>query len=126
MRAVRANGGAEGFEDDWVIGGVEFDLQYLACMGNPRVFPDSDASRGVAVLGPPGCGAPWFTSAGEGPFIEIALDRQGPVVCTKLTPIVFKVENLLVTDVNGEVLLDRRGEGDSSDLVEMIVVDTDA
>ncbi len=67
------------------------------------------------------------TSAGQGPFVTLAFERTGgPVICTALDTYMFKIENLYVTDVDGQTLIDRCGQGDSTDLVDLIVVDTEA
>jgi hypothetical protein len=154
LRAVRAAGGNPGFDDSWLIGGIEFDLEFFSCLSwNVRTFPDSNAVGATTLLGPIDWGSPWYfkthvvlvdpkgfqlmrppnniglgseTAAGEGPFLTIAFDRSPPVVCTNLQSHHFKVENLFVTDVNGQILIDRRGQGDSTDLVDMYVIDNDA
>jgi hypothetical protein len=153
LRAIRAEEATDpGFDDEWLIGGIEFDVEYVPCV-DMRAFPDSEAAGATAIIGPPSPGAAWHvrrhvvmvdpngfqlkrpnnfwglsspTSAGQGPFLTIALDRGGALVCTELVPAHFKIENLHVTDVDGETLIDERGEGDSTDYVDVIVVDTEA
>jgi hypothetical protein len=56
----------------------------------------------------------------------MAFDRQPPVVCTNVQPGSFKIHNLFVTDVNGQTLIDRRGQSDSAAYVDMFVIDNDA
>lgn len=154
LRAIRADAGNPGFQDAWTIAGIELDVEYYGCLRNARAFPDSDAARATAVLGPPQPGAPlherrhvvlvdpkgfrlarpndYFglaspTSAGQGPFLTMAFDRGTAITCSgELGPGYFKIENLYVTDVDGQSLIDRRGQGDSTDLVDVVVVDTEA
>lgn len=154
LRAIRANAGSPGFQDSWVIGGIEFDVQWLVCMKAPKVHPDSDATGATALTGSVSPGEPWFnktrvvlidpegfklsrpnnafggsspTAAGQGPFVTMVFDRTGgPVGCSEVSEPLFRVEHLYVTDLDGVALIDRRGLGDSTDLVDMIVVDTDS
>lgn len=131
----RAQSGGDGFAPSWVIGAIEFTLDYpSAALSAPDVYPATEASRALAFTStndPPGSvrvfladprgftlpnapGYPGGDRVGEGPLLEIAFAKtpgQGFV------PGDFTVRDLKVTDPNGVVLA---SDSDGADYFALI------
>ncbi len=117
------------------IGAIEFWLTYSEdCMENLRVYPNSEAVGAIAMLGPVGGGGDWTSQkvvlvdpagfsldrpvailvdgdpAGEGPLLDLAFDWIASCE-DPLEQITNQVSytGLLVTDLDGEVLIDQAG-----------------
>jgi hypothetical protein len=114
-------------ENDTVIAGLEFELVYPAAVENPDPIPAAEAERGTTLLRPVsegrahvllvhprgfrledkglGSGQP----IGTGPFLDVAFDKLAAFSAHE-----FEIRNLYVTDPDGNVLLDDRGNDSTS------------
>ena len=110
------------------------------CARNMRAYPSTDAANATAIIGPPteyfsretvhvvmvdpkGIEIPFLqdlppyittdpTLAGQGPFIDLAFDEDPMWDCDSMIPdpSYWTISNLLVTDLSGDVILERSGE----------------
>lgn len=149
------SGPPDAFLDSWQIGGIEFEVEYPPCLKPPEAFGNSEAVLGTGIVNVPDPLAsprkahvvlfapqgfsvkrpndPLLTTAapneaGEGPILDLAFDRAtGGATCNLIDASDFVIRKLLVTDKNGETLIDRRtGNTDSSDLFTTFVSDAEA
>lgn len=108
------------------IGSIQLDVLYPACVSSPDAYGGGEATRATVLenddgsgrvkimlidpegftLPPPEAGS---DRAGRGPVLEVAFDKSCAFVAGE-----FDVENLLVTDTFGNVLIDERGSQSSS------------
>jgi len=119
---VRANGSA--FDGAWVIGSIQFEITYPSSVTNPRAFARLRAAKGVAfakeiapgqarvlVVDPRGFHLPAQPDTGllgGGPFVDIIFNQSAPFTTSE-----FTISNLLVTDLDGGVLIDNSGNSSS-------------
>jgi hypothetical protein len=111
-----------GFDSAWVIGSVQFEISYPASVSNPRAFARLQAAKGLAfakdvaagsarilVVDPRGFQLPAPIGAddelGGGPFVDIIFGQSQPFTASE-----FTISNLLVTDLDGNVLVDNPGD----------------
>jgi hypothetical protein len=131
LRALPDQGGApqnpDGFVPTWEIGSIEFELSFPnTAVQNPRVRTATEAASSLAVVGPGAASnsvrvylvAPngiQFSEAGsldglgQGPFLDVVFDKSGPFQTDQ-----FDIWDLYVTDPDGDVLIDRRGDPEPS------------
>jgi len=123
-----------------LLGSLEFEIEYPATVAAPVVYPGTEAALATAMTGPgseagrtrvvvvdpkgfrlavPTGGL--ATSAGEGPLLDIVFDtKTGPFLASEI-----RIWKLLVTDVDGNTVIDRRSTppgGDSTSLFTLIPV----
>jgi hypothetical protein len=136
LRAVAAVGPAPGFdtsETSQPIGAVELVLRHSNCVGSFTPHGATEATNATVVFGTPedaGSGYKrvrlvllepngfWLESpeggapdaAGQGPILDIAFNAlTTPPVCSGVTPEQwFELEDLHVTGLDGQTLIDRR------------------
>jgi hypothetical protein len=109
------------FPSTWSIGSIQFDVVYnTALVGNPRAYAktmvakayaravDVSPGRARAMLVDPQ-GLELRASAARGPFVDIVFDKTAPFETAD-----FSIEDLLVSDVDGNVLVDMRTGTDLS------------
>jgi hypothetical protein len=135
----------DGFPDGEAIGSIEFDFWYLStCMSNVRAYPNSEAAHATTILGPAtiyGGGVliqhvvmvdpkgfslshPYWSAAGQGPFLDLAFDWDETCSDSEFDNLLpfTQYTGLLVTDMNGQPLVDRR-VGTANDLIVEHLVD---
>jgi hypothetical protein len=106
------------FPAAWAIGGIQFDVVYPASVSNPRAYARNTTARGLAhandvatrrarVMLVDPIELELKLSAPKGPFVDIVFDQSAPFATVD-----FDIENLIVTDVNGNVLVDDAGNSE--------------
>jgi hypothetical protein len=109
-------------ENDTAIGGLEFEIVYPPSVASPDPIPAAEAERGTTLVRPVAEGRAHVllvdprgfqlvetglgpgNPIGTGPFLDVAFDKSAPFAASE-----FEIRNLYVTDLDGNVLLDDRG-----------------
>lgn len=124
LPALRLRAKRPQFQHTWTIGSIQFEVVYPSSVSSPRAYSKITAAGALAyatgistgrarvvLVDPKGFklnagGAP-PTALGPGPFVDIAFNQSAPFSTSN-----FDIENLLVTDVNGNVLIDDPGNSE--------------
>ncbi|CAG0987096.1 hypothetical protein MYXO_02189 [Myxococcaceae bacterium] len=135
LRPLKGEGGFAAGAAAPRIGGLEFEIEYPPTLGSPSAFPATEAAFATALVGPgsvsgrarvvivdpkgfqlddPGNA----DRAGEGPLVDIVFGTKTGAFASSQ----FKIWNLFVTDVNGNVVLDRRSPPLGPDSTSAFVV----
>lgn len=123
--------GQSGFDPAWLVGSIEFTLVYPdARARGPEIFLNSEANEGTAILtpggsvgtarvvvaDPKGFSLPEHLShpgqAGSGPIIDLRFERLAPF--DPQDPAQFAIRDLVVSDLDGNPLIDERGNDATS------------
>ncbi|MCC6639925.1 MAG: hypothetical protein IT386_02035 [Deltaproteobacteria bacterium] len=121
LRPLKGAGGFAAGPASPLIAGLEFEIEYPSTVANPSVFPATEAVYATALVGPGSASgrarvvivdpkgfrlADPITGdrAGEGPLVDVVFGTKTGA----FTSSQFKIWSLFVTDVNGNVVLDRR------------------
>jgi len=121
LRPLEGAGGFAAGGGAPLIAGLEFEIEYPPAVGSPSVFPATEAAFATALVGPGSASGrarvvivdpkgfrlkdpSHADRAGEGPLVDVVFGTKTGA----FTSSQFKIWNLFVTDVNGNVVLDRR------------------
>jgi hypothetical protein len=115
LPALRVMAKQAKFPSAWAIGSIQFEVAYpTSLVANPRAYAKTTVARAFAhaedlspgrartMLVDP-LGLRLRDSGTAGPFVDIVFDQSAPFEAAA-----FDIENLLVTDLNGTPLVDRR------------------
>lgn len=121
LRPLKGAGGFAAGPSAPLIAGLEFEIEYPPTVANPSVFLATEAVYATALVGPGSAsgrtrvvivdpkgfrlGDPINEDrAGEGPLVDVVFGTKTGA----FTSSQFRIWSLFVTDVNGNVVLDRR------------------
>jgi hypothetical protein len=118
LPALRIRAKTTQFPAGWAIGAVQFDVTYPASVSNPRAYGRNKAARALAHAGNVATGRARVIlvdpielelkdSAARGPFVDIVFDQSAPFAASS-----FHIENLIVTSVDGAVLVNDPGNSE--------------
>jgi hypothetical protein len=124
LPALRLRARRPQFLPSWTIGSIEFEISYPSAVSNPRAYSKITAARALAFATTIGPGRARVvlvdpigfklnaitgstTVLGAGPFIDLVFDQAAPFSASG-----FDIENLVVTTVDGTVLIDDPGNSE--------------
>jgi hypothetical protein len=137
LRPVAATGGAPGFDTSGngdPIGAIALVLRHSDCVGSFTARGATEATNATVIVGTPVSAGTGYTrvqlilvepngfgldqpaggdpnAAGQGPILDIAFNAITIGSCAEVIPEQwFELEDLHVSDLDGETLIDRRGE----------------